>query len=197
MGVDKAEMRLGGRTLLEIAVGKLGAIADEVVVVGQRESVAGGARVIRDLRPGCGPMGGVEAALRDARQGAAVFVPVDMPLVPAGLLGKMVGAWVESGSSVCLCVADGRVQPLLSLLRAEVLAEVQMRLDRGEYKMQPMLEAAGGSRLVETEISTTERGSVWPGWGPRDAEWAARGSWFANLNTPEEFREAERCADAL
>ena len=204
MGVDKAEMCLGGRTLLEIAIGKLQSLASEVVVVGQRQAVPDGLRVIADLRPGCGPMGGMEAALLDlnagsgVENGSAVFLPVDMPFLPAGLLARMVGAWAKSETSVCMAVADGRVQPLVSLVRAEIIADVRAALHQGSYKLRPMLEEAGRARsgLVCTEILTAERGSVWPGWMPDDAEWAARELWFANLNTPEEFALAERFGSA-
>lgn len=199
MGSDKAGMRLGELTLLEIAVGKLRRICEEVVVVGQRELVPRGVRVIEDLRPGCGPLGGMEAALTDAGEGSAMFLPVDMPFVPGELFRQMAGEWLRSDSRVCLAVVDGRVQPLVSLVRADVLGEVQGALARGAYKVRPVLEAAGGQKVhvLRTEIATLVRDSVWPGWRPSDEEWEARELWFANLNTPEEFRSAEGFAGHL
>lgn len=205
MGSDKAEMRLGGLTLLEIAVGKLRRICAEVVVVGQRECVPAGVRMIPDVRPGCGPLGGIEAALRDVGGRRAMFLPVDMPFVPAQLLEKIAGEWIGSEARVCLAVVDGRVQPLVSLLRPEVLEAVRDALARGEYRVRPVLEMAakagdfgrGERGLVRTEISTLERDSVWPGWRPSDGEWAARELWFANLNTPGEFGSAESFAGEL
>jgi len=205
MGSDKAEMQLGGLTLLEIAVGKLRQICGEVVVVGRREFVPAGVRVIPDLRPGCGPMGGIEAALSDAGSGRAMFLPVDMPLVPADLLGRMAREWIGSDARVCLAVVDGRVQPLVSLVGSEMLRAVRGALARGEYKVSPVLEGAGaedasqveGRSVVRTEISTAERDLIWPGWRPSEEEWAARELWFANLNTPEEFASAQSYAGLL
>ncbi len=192
MGVDKAEMRLGGRTLLEIAVGKLRRICDEVVVVGERAAAPEGVRVIADGWAGCGPMGGMEAALGDVGAGRAMFLPVDMPLMPMGLLEGMARVWAASGARVCLAVGDGQVQPLVSQVRGDVVSEVRAALGRGQYKVRPLLEAAGAQGgLVRTEIRTGERCAVWPGWTPSEAEWARRELWFANLNTPEEFGRAE------
>ncbi len=193
MGVDKAEMRLGGSTLLEIAISKLRRVCAEVAVVGQRKSVPAGVRVIADGWTGCGPMGGMEAALADAGGGSALFVPVDMPLLPREILEGLAGEWGRSEARVCFAVTDGVVQPLLSLLRSEVLAEVQAALGRGAYRVRPMLEAAGQG-VVRTEISTAVREAVWPGWEPTEGEWALRELWFSNLNTPEEFAAAETCA---
>ncbi len=202
MGSDKAEMRLrgGGLTLLEIAVGKLRRICEEVVVVGQRKFVHAGVRVIPDLRTGCGPMGGMEAALSDAGGGRAMFLPVDMPFVPADLLEGVAGEWIRRDARVCLVVVDGRVQPLVSLVGSEVLTAVRGALERGEYKVRPVLERAAGElkgEVCRTEISTLEKDSVWPGWRPDHREWAARELWFANLNTPEEFASAKSFAGAL
>lgn len=192
MGENKSEMRLSGSTLLEIAVQKLRRVCREVVVVGEHAPT--GVRVIRDLRPGCGPMGGIEAALRDIDRGSAAFLPVDMPFVPAELLERLVGEGVRCDAKIGLLVADGRVQPLVSLVRWDALSEVAAALEAGEYKVRPVLEragrAAGGAVLLE--IATRERRSVWPGWNPGDADWRMRELWFANLNTPEEFACAER-----
>ena len=191
MGMDKVGMRLGGRTLIEIAVGKLRRICGEVVVVGQVDPQAAGARVLADRRPGCGPLWGMEAALEDAGKAAAMFLPVDMPFIPVGLMERVAELWATSGAPVCLAVVDGRVQPLVSLVRPEVLERVRASLDRGEYRVGPMLEGAG--EVLRSEIRTQMRERVWPGWLPSDAEWAARGVWFSNLNTPEEFAAGEAC----
>lgn len=202
MGVDKAELELGGRTLLEIAVGKLRGICGEVVVIGPRRDLPPGVRRIDDLHGGCGPIGGMEAALRDlGSAAAAVFLPVDMPLLPAGLFSGLVEAWLSSAAAAAFALVDGRAQPLVSLLRAAALPEIERTLERGERKVRPVLERAGaggpGGITVPTPISTLERRSVWPGWLPSDDEWSVRELWFANLNTPEEFARAELMAETL
>ncbi len=195
MGVDKAELRLGGRTLLEIAVAKLDGLCSEVVVVGDRRSVPGGLRVLGDLRPGCGPIGGMAAALKDVGRGRAAFLPVDMPLLPSGLLAGLLGDWKRAGSGVCFAAVDGQAQPLVSLVAGDCWEEFAGAIERGEYKVRPLLEACGRKRagLRQSEISTAlGEGAVWPGWLPDANEWREREMWFANLNTPEEFAAAER-----
>ncbi|GAC1355694.1 MAG: hypothetical protein NVSMB3_01150 [Acidobacteriaceae bacterium] len=197
MGRDKAGLRLGGLTLLELAIGKLRRICGEVAVVGQRDDAPAGVRVLPDMWEGCGPIGGMEAGLRDADGGAVLFLPVDMPFVPAALLDRMMREWVRSDARVCVAVVDGRVQPLVSMVRSEVLPEIQAALGRGDYKVAPVLERVGGAcdggrGMMRTVIATGTRDRVWPGWMPDDEAWAVRELWFANLNTPEEFEAAER-----
>ena len=207
MGEDKAHLRLGGRTLVEIAAGKLRPCCDEVVVVsGERDLGPVGDRAIRDLHPGCGPIGGMEAALRDVCERGpsewAMFVPVDMPLVPAGLLGWVLDRWIEDTetSRVCLAKAGGRVQPLLSLLHAEIEPYLGRAILAGNYKVAPVLfEAAddlararglAGEAVLRIEpIETMTAADAGSDWTPTAEE---QRLWFQNVNTPAEFQDIKQ-----
>lgn len=209
MGVDKAELRLGGRTLLELAIEKLHPVSAEVVVVGNRVALPKGVRGIADRFEACGPLGGIEAALRDlgerlGEQEAewAAFLPVDMPLLPAGLFQELVRDWLDRKTrpTVATVNADGRLQPLVSLVHQAVLPYTQRALAAGEFKVRPVLEQAaaelasgeanGRCGMERTELQVEELRGGFGGWRPTAAEWHARSQWFANLNTPEEFRVA-------
>ena len=48
--------------------------------------MSGYGRVVSDLHPECGPMGGLEAALAAASSEWSLIVPVDVPFVPTMLL---------------------------------------------------------------------------------------------------------------
>jgi molybdopterin-guanine dinucleotide biosynthesis protein A len=206
MGRDKAALELAGKTLLARAVETLGVVCNDVTVVGDCEIAE--VRRIRDLHAGCGPLGGIEAGLRDVsdlgRGDWAVFLPVDMPFVPAGLLKVLLGKWrEESGARVCYVSVDGRPQPLVSMLHREILPTVQEALERADFKVVRVLGVATerltakgtGSQVLQriVDVGNFER----LGWEPTAAQWEARHLWFANLNTPEEFRDAERFARAL
>jgi molybdopterin-guanine dinucleotide biosynthesis protein A len=86
-------------------------------------------------------------------------------------------------------------------------------LERGDYKLTPVLKAAGQA-LAERDgflpgsgffcLPLVEFGRGDPGMSDHEAwmytteaQQQAKALWFANLNTPEEFAEAERHVDAL
>ena len=214
MGTDKAEVLFGGRTMLAAAVATMRSVCDEVAVVGARENVPAPATCVVDRFPGCGPTGGIEAALGDCRErGAefAVFLPVDTPLLPGGLLRTLVGLWTESEVvRAAVTVADGRVQPLISMLHVDLLPAFREALERGDLKLQPLLRAAAagaGERMgaaadavsLATAIGFREDRVVMAGetkldWLPTEEEWACRSAWFANLNTPLELQAAKEAA---
>lgn len=215
MGEDKAGLRLGGRTLLEIAMETMRSATPTVTILGERQGALEGARSVPDAFPGCGPMGGMEAAMRDCREhGAewAMFLPVDMPLVPAGLMRALADRWVaEPTARVCLAEVDGWLQPLVSAVHVEVLPWLRGALERGEYKLQPLLRAEAADLAAERGIreeevfartplgfredyKVTAAGEVLE-WTPSVAEWSLRRMWFANSNTPVEFERMEQAVN--
>ena len=83
MGTDKAELKLGELTLLELQVRKLRQIGiADIMVSGCRKPVEG-TRAIEDIYPHKGPMSGIHACLKAAKTEACLVVSVDVPLFPA------------------------------------------------------------------------------------------------------------------
>jgi molybdopterin-guanine dinucleotide biosynthesis protein A len=202
MGTDKALLELGGRTLVEIAVEKLRGFCAEVSIAGNRDDLSRFAPVVREERVDCGPAAGIEAGLKAARQEWAMFVPVDVPLVPGELLrlwAKRVIATNEDAEAVEAMgplVGDrlkvlGRSQPAFCILRHEVLATVSSALDRGELRLEAIFDATrwdlGVAAMVEmdaAEIDLERR--------PTSAELER---WFTNVNTPNDLEVAEAWAE--
>ncbi|UHQ56540.1 MULTISPECIES: molybdenum cofactor guanylyltransferase [unclassified Microbulbifer] len=93
MGRDKALLpTAGNRTFLDHACALLRELPlAQVVVSGARP---GG---VPDLVPGRGPLGGLHAVASATKAPAALVIPVDMPLLPAGALARLLHAGVESG----------------------------------------------------------------------------------------------------
>jgi molybdopterin-guanine dinucleotide biosynthesis protein A len=90
MGADKALLYYAGRLLIERAVELLKAVSLEPHIVGERPDLAAYAPVIEDLHPGCGPLGGIEAALASTTSEWNLFLPVDLPLLPSAFVRYLV-----------------------------------------------------------------------------------------------------------
>ncbi len=208
MGRDKATLMLGGKSLLDRAVEVLARWCEPVVVAGAEHAAARGYVTVRDPVVDCGPMGGIGAALayaRDAGVSWTVFLPVDMPLLPAGLVGALVVRWRQQRDAwVCCAEADGRVQPLVSVVHTAVLPRLERSLTSGEYRLRPALEDAAselaaeygtepGNAFMRTRIeSGLMQGAPKVDWLPSAAEWRRRALWFSNVNTPADLKAAEQ-----
>src|SRR5260370_10252507 len=124
MGRDKALLELGGKPLALHAVTKLQRVCSDVHILSESRELAAYAPLVRDLHPGCGPIGGIEAALKHSRHEWNLFMPVDMPFFPSSFLSTWVAdnvafSWMKC-TRVALFTVFGTPQPLFCLLHRDV-----------------------------------------------------------------------------
>lgn len=188
MGVDKALLKVGGVPMIEIAVEKLRSFCAEVSIAGNRNDLTRYGEVVHETRVGAGPGAGIEAGLRAARQPWVMFVPVDVPLVPAELLRRWCEEALRENVTVSFLGIRGK-QPAFCLLRRERSVLFSRVLDGGERRLEVLLhETAGadGSLRMFDECDLYGRSEYR---GPNE-QMLER--WFLNVNTPEDLLEAER-----
>jgi molybdopterin-guanine dinucleotide biosynthesis protein A len=217
MGRDKALLELAGKPLIRHAVKKLRRVCMDVKVLGDNPKFADYAPIVPDIHPGCGPMSGMEAALISSIFDWNLFLAVDMPFLPTKFILHWLRFWLYEGPNlywarVRMFTVDGYPQPGFCLLHKEVAPYLTAALEQGRYKLVPVLKAAA-LELAEqhnespgsgfwcvpmTGFRATGRKKPSEAWThTTEAQEAAQHLWFANLNTPEEFAEAERHVDAL
>lgn len=185
MGKDKAELQLAGKTLAERAVTMLSSICERTRIVTANAALHAIAPTIADQFVNCGPLGGIEAALRDTHHDRILVLPVDLPFVPRALLH----AWTSAETAmVSYLEADGQPQPLICLLHRSILLQVQQALRAGHYKLMRVYEEIASD--MQQPLHRVSVDSI--SWSPTPLDNALRPFWFSNLNTPEEFVHAER-----
>lgn len=219
MGRDKALLELAGKPLIDRAVTKLRRLCTQVAILSSNEALASYAPLVPDLHPGCGPMGGIEAALAHARFDWSLILPVDVPFLPTAMLDTWVRATLAhahcDGTRLALFVVDGKPHPALLMIHRDTASYLSAALARGEYKLMPALAEAAGDLAARRALPVDSvfrhwvwdrssgfssgacdpAGESWPGTAP--LQQADPRLYFTNLNTPEDFAEAERNDAAL
>jgi molybdenum cofactor guanylyltransferase len=215
MGAEKALLELAGRPLIEHAVGKLRRVCTAVHILSSNPALAAYAPLVADIHPGCGPIGGMEAALHHSLCDWNLFLAVDMPFLPAAYIQGWLRVWMndaEWGARIRMFTAGGRPQPGFCLLHKDLAQVLSNAIGRGEFKLMAALEAAG--RELAARRGGPAAAGLWnsptsglpetPGDLPTtgcfavsQAQRAAEHLWFANLNTPEDLALAEANLDAL
>jgi len=138
MGVDKARVRLGRRTLLGHV--KLAA-----------EATGWRVRVVReDLVERCGPLGGVLTGMLKSRAEVLVFLSCDMPFVSAGWLKKLVRVRKSSGARAVF-TQQGRFVGFPFVLTRECVEVVEAQRVQGEFSLQALARVLQAERVVVTE----------------------------------------------
>ena len=175
MGHDKALLMLDCEPLIAKGVRKLNRVCVEVAIAGGSENLAPFGRVISDKNPGCGPLSGIVAALGQSSFKWNLFLPVDAPFVPVSVLKAMLAQAADHPGVCVMARTQGVMQPLCAVYSRDALGVLERELAAGRRKVTHAIEAAGMVKFIDFGDS----------------------GWFANLNTPEEFAEAERRIDSL
>ncbi len=96
------------------------------------------------MRPGLGPLSGIEAALLSGRGDLNLIVACDLPLLETNWL-KLLLETAETHQTNCVIASDveGRVHPLVGVYRVECLPAVRKALDGGRLKLTEIVEELG------------------------------------------------------
>jgi molybdopterin-guanine dinucleotide biosynthesis protein A len=147
-GRDKSALVVDGRTIFDRQVAELSQIAGEILLVGGTIQPGShtGVTPIADLIPGCGPLGGLHAALTVARGEPVIVVACDMPYVSAPFLAYLAGLAGEAGKqsqldgfAAIVPQTERGYHPLCAVYTHAVIAPLERRLAAGHFTMMDLL----------------------------------------------------------
>jgi molybdopterin-guanine dinucleotide biosynthesis protein A len=181
MGEDKALKPFLKRPLIERVVERLRPVADELLVTTNHPEAYGFLRLplFPDLKPGRGALGGLYTALAAATHEAVAVVACDLPFASAPFLVASAGILVHEGADVVIAETAHGLEPLHAVYRREAcLGPIEAAIDSGQWRMISWFPDVRVRKLASDELSRYD----------------PDGLAFRNVNTPEEFAEAEQLA---
>ncbi len=162
MGRRKDSLALpDGRTMLAVVHSVLREVCQRVVVVGDAETDL---PRIEDLRPGQGPLGGIEALLATGDDTQYLVCPCDLPLITPSVLRRL----TEPGPVATVFQVEGEPDfwPMPVRVSVQALDAVRSHLDEGRLAVHDLV------RELCPEVIAVSR------------EEAAA---LANVNTPDDY----------
>jgi molybdenum cofactor guanylyltransferase len=176
-GRDKSALVIEGRSILERQLTELSTVVDEIMIVGGPAPVertgAIELRTIADIVPGCGPLGGLHAALTAMRGDRLVVVACDMPYLEAALVDYLFSC--VGNAAVVVPETDRGYHPLCAVYTRACLEPVAARLAERRLVLRELFHD------VPTRIVTVEELS----------RFGAPSRLLANVNTPAEYAYLE------
>ena len=128
MGRDKALLKLAGKPVALHAVTKLRRLCAEVSILSSNPQLEAYAPLVRDLHNGCGPMAGIEAALRSSKHDWNLILPVDVPFLPTFLLDHWCWSILHEPvgeTRLSMLAVDNVPQPALLIIHREIAPYLQ------------------------------------------------------------------------
>ncbi len=166
MRTDKARLPLPGGTMVERVLAQVEGFFDEVLVSVSRAQAQAfpGRRTVVDVVEGLGPMAGIFAGLKAARNETCAVLACDIPDIDVRLLGSLIRQ--ADGRDVVVPVNPGRLlEPLFAVYSRRLIPLIEGSLRAGEYSLLPLIE---GVRTLKVKTGNNVR--------------------IRNLNTPEDYR---------
>jgi molybdopterin-guanine dinucleotide biosynthesis protein A len=181
MGEDKALKTFLGRPLIERVVERLSPIADELIVTTNRPHDYRflDLRLVSDIKPGRGALGGLYTAIASASHPIVAVVACDMPFASPTLLRAASRLLVEENADVVIPKSSEGYEPLHAIYRRETcLPAIEAAIEADQWKVIAWFPQVKVRLLTPEEMR----------------EHDPSGLAFWNVNTPEEFSKAEEIA---
>jgi len=191
MGQDKSLVQLAGQPLVVHALRILREAGMTASLAGGQPTLAAFAPVVEDSQSDLGPLGGICAALASTLARLAVFLPIDLPLLPASLIAYLLDHARITGESVTVPSVNGFAQTFPAVLDRAALAALESELEAGRggcfAGFQTAAARLGGPITVLPVEMLAQSGHIAHPQGLPAARW------FLNVNTPEGLRLAHQC----
>lgn len=195
MGAEKALAELAGRALIAHVLDAMRAAGLEPAIAGAHADLSSYAPIVPDAEPDRGPLGGICAALDSCDAETALFVSVDMPLIPAPAIEYLMRHAALTGAQTTVYSLNGFAQTFPAVIRREAATALHAELAAGRCGCFAAFQAAARTRSENIQVLPVEylaqAGHL------RDARGLPPARWFANLNTREDLARAERWLQAV
>jgi molybdenum cofactor guanylyltransferase len=172
-GRDKGMLLVDGRTIRDRQVEALSSLTDDILIVGVSDGAGRlrdrAPRWIADIVPGCGPLGGLHAALTEARGDAVFLVACDMPYITAPFAAYLLSLAGEA--DIVVPQTERGYHPLCAVYTRVCLAPVGARLANRRLRMRELVEEMSTRVVTAEEID----------------RFGDRHLLLANVNTPAEY----------
>lgn len=142
MGEDKRYLVVGEQTLLERGLAVLRSIFQEVLVVIGQDSLPlkVAARVVRDLVPDCGSLGGLYTGLTQATTPYIFVVACDMPFLDPAVITQFTSR--RASADIVIAKLAARLHPMHALYSKGCLPVLEQMIRARQLKIQEMLSHA-------------------------------------------------------
>jgi len=167
MGADKASLPLPGGPLIGRVLRQVEGMFDEVLIsVSKGQAVdEPGCRTVEDTAPGQGPLAGILAGLKAAKNDVCAVLACDIPDIDASFLEGLIAK--AQGFDIVVPVSSGGLfEPLFAVYGRSVIPEIEALVQAGDFSILTLFD-----RCRTRKVRLKDSG------------------WLRNLNTPEDYKK--------
>lgn len=183
MKTNKAFLDFHGMPLWRFQMTKLERLAPDELFFSVQPGMdfpPGTWKLVCDRRPDCGPLGGLEATLRQTRADFLVTLAVDMPAMTTDFLRELVQA---SGPAGVVPLVEGFYCGAAAVYPVKILPLVETILAGNDRSFQRLIRDAAASSLMNAKPVAREERPLFENWNaPEDRRGSASLPLWAKLS---------------
>ena len=152
LGTDKSLVNMNGQPLIEQIVAKLARLSDDVIIATNSPEKYDHleARLVGDIYPGKGALGGIYSGLWAAANAYSLVVACDMPFLDLNLLRYMI--LLACGHDVIIPRIGELLEPLHAIYSKSCLEPIDRLLARGGLKIIDFFSEVRVRYVEEDEV---------------------------------------------
>jgi molybdenum cofactor guanylyltransferase len=148
MGAEKGLQELCGKPLIQYAIEALSDLCKTIIISSSSDAYQSlGYKVVADIIPGIGPMGGIYSTLQKSNTQQNLVLSCDLPFVSAELLSYILQN--SKGYKVAIpWLGDQHYEPLCGFYHLSVLDQISDYIQNNNYKLPDLFEEISINKLV-------------------------------------------------
>jgi len=136
MGRNKAYLSINGEFFLSRLLAQLKEFEEVLLSADSAEKYAcENIKIVEDIYPGCGPIGGIYSALRCCRSDYLLALGCDMPLFQKELAHYMTAFVDAYHDAFVLVTRENHAQPLCAIYSASAADILEEQIKAGNYRL--------------------------------------------------------------
>ncbi len=176
MGQEKAYLRIGERTIIEEQRDILGRIFDEIIVVAKTQNNFKNidAKVVTDIIPDLGPLGGLYSGLAVSSNIHSFLIACDMPFINLELIDYMIKQIGEN--DIVVPLSSNGIETLFAVYSLNCMETIWRQIEFRNLRLQDILNFFKVRYISQEEVEKFD---------PKEFS-------FFNVNNLKDYEEALR-----
>jgi molybdenum cofactor guanylyltransferase len=177
-GENKALLKLGNSTILEMQLKVLSELFDDIIIVGKGIDENIGYRIVEDIIPEKGPLSGIHAALSYSKSDFVFVVSCDMPFLSSDFIKILLREASEYQHDAVVPIRKNGIEPLHAVYRKTVIKNAEKVFLQKDIRIRNMFNDIKIKYFDVNLHNNTEM-------------------IFFNINCPEDFEQAQHYAKGI
>lgn len=164
MGYDKAFIKIGDITCIELIINKLRKYFDEIIITtssGKHKFDIPNAKIVIDEFKDLGPIAGLHAGLKESTSLYNYLIACDMPIICGKLISYMKQK-LKSKPDIIACKRSNFIEPFHAVYSKKLINKIEKQIKANQFSIYSLMKKSNLYLIDDKVFNTRCKGlSIW------------------------------------